>query len=68
MKHAFAFQGWDNVAFFVGLSEELREDLDRLASSKKVIERHASDTSHLDVVHETHEFIEETLREVSVLS
>ena len=48
------------------LPQELRDDLDLLTPGDEVRERDAGDTSHLDRVDDTHEFIEESEWQVGV--
>ena len=65
--HTFAFHCGNQIPFTICLAEQLRKNLDGLASGKKVIEWYTRHTSHFDVVHEAHELVEQPLREVCVL-
>mmetsp|Transcript_51606 Transcript_51606/g.118536 ORF Transcript_51606/g.118536 Transcript_51606/m.118536 type:complete len:310 (-) Transcript_51606:743-1672(-) len=48
------------------LAVELRHDLDLLATSEQVREGHAGDASHLDVIDDAHELLQQPLRQVRV--
>lgn len=46
----------------IGFPEQLRDDLDLLASRQQIVEWNASHASHLSVVDEAHELVHEPLR------
>lgn len=57
----FAFQSRNEVPRIVGLSVQLRNDLDLLSSRQQIIEWHSRDTRHLGIVDEAHQFVHQPL-------
>ncbi len=57
----------DDQLLLQGLSAELAEELDLLASRKQKIEGDARDSGHFRVVFETRQLVHEALREVGIL-
>lgn len=45
------------------LAEELRDDFDLLTAGEQVVERYTCHSSHLHIVNDTHEFIQESQRQ-----
>lgn len=50
----FGLQRRNHIALVVCPTEELGEDLDGLAPSQEIVERHPGDTGHFNVVNEAH--------------
>lgn len=67
LKITFTLESRNNVSFIIRSTEKLRQNFDRLATRKKVVERNTGDAGHLEVVHETHELVEQPLRKVCIL-
>jgi hypothetical protein len=66
-KLTFRLDARDDVVLLVCLSVELGDDLDLLPSGKEIVERNARDSSHLGVVNEAHELVEQSLRKIRIL-
>lgn len=64
---AFHLESWDDVACLKSFSIKLRNDFDLLSARKEVVEGNSGYSSHFDVIDETHEFVHDSLRKISIL-
>ena len=64
----FTLECRHDIAFFVCSSIELREHFDRLPAREQKVEWNTRNTRHFNVVYETHQFIEQSLRQVCILN
>ncbi len=68
LVRSFNLHGGNEQVFRHGLAVQLRNDLDLLATGKEIVEWDTSDTGHFHVINQTHEFVQQTLGKVGVLS
>lgn len=64
----FTLKRGHDIPFIVRSSKELGENFDRLPAREQIVKWNTCNARHLDVVYETHQFIEQSLGEVCILS
>ena len=60
------FHCGNDEILLLAFPEDLRDDFDLLTSLKEIIHRYTSDTSHLHVIDEAHQFLQETQRQIRI--